>query len=234
MKRGLLVTLFVLFITAAFAQDFEFKVPDYKQIQKEVQNKKSVYYYPLLKERLSRYDASLTAADFQYLYYGYIFDKDYDPYRNFSKEDDLALYLNREVLDPKDYDKIIELTKSAIQEFPFDIRMMNILAYLYHLKGDEEQSKKVSAIFHGILNTIMHSGDGVTCETGFHVIVVGHEYVLLNMLELNNTGQSLVGNCDFIEIATTETFKIKGLYFNIEKMQEKNLGILTSKNNKDR
>ena len=73
--------------------------------------------------------------------------------------------------------------------------------------------------FHNIMNAIFSSGDGKQCETGFHVIVVEHEYIMLNVFEIESKSQSLVGNCDYLSFEKGK-YNVDGIYFNIEKMLE--------------
>ncbi|RTZ50476.1 DUF4919 domain-containing protein [Chryseobacterium arthrosphaerae] len=45
---------------------------------------------------------------------------------------------------------------------------------------------------------MLASGDGMKCETAFHVISVTDEYVLLNTFQMAMKSQSLTGKCDYI------------------------------------
>lgn len=118
-----------------------------------------------------------------------------------------------------DYDEIIKLANHSLSDFPFDISQLNYLAYIYHLKGDEESAKIAAIKFHSIVNVILSSGDGKQCETGFHVLLVEHEYIILNLFELESKSQSLNGNCDYLAFEKGK-YKVDGIYFNIEKMLE--------------
>lgn len=178
--------------------------------------------------RLVAYDTTLNVEDYRRLYYGYIFDKDYQPYRKFSDEKKLTELFNGDNFSEKDYDEVIKLATSSINEFPFDLRSMNIMAFVYHLKGDEEMAKKISYRLHGTFGAILTTGDGKSCETGFHVISVSHEYVFLNMFQLSITEQNLTGNCDYLVLEKGQS-SIDGIYFNIEKMLARNLELLKGK-----
>jgi hypothetical protein len=48
------------------------------------------------------------------------------------------------------------------------------------------------------------------------------------MFELEMKSQSFDGKCDFLEFEK-DKYKVPGIYFNVEKMQGKNLEILKSK-----
>lgn len=103
--------------------------------------------------------------------------------------------------------------------------MLNFLGYVYNLKGDQLTSKKVSKSFKGIINAITSSGDGLKCETGFHVIYISHEYILLNMFGLVSKSQGLVNSCDYFAFEKGK-YEINGMYFDISQMQAKVLGVL--------
>jgi len=205
-----------------YAQPLEFENPDYEEIKKEIHDSTSALYYPAIMARMLALDTTLTINDYRHLYYGYIFQPQYKPYWTSDDEKKLLKYYRSEKIEEKDYDDIQQLANHSINEFPFDLRQLNYLAYIYHLKGDEAMAKKISYRFHAIVEAILSTGDGRKCETGFHVINVGHEYVILTMFELQVKMQSLVGGCDYIGLVKDER-NIEGLFFNISKLKEKNL-----------
>ncbi|PIF30591.1 uncharacterized protein DUF4919 [Flavobacterium sp. 9] len=217
-RKILLLTVLLLTITS-FSQEANFKVPDYKAIEKEIKDQKSPYYYPKLMERFVSNDTLLTTDDYQHLYLGYVFQPKYDAFWKSPDEKKLSEFYAKEKLEVNDYDEIIKLANHSLIDFPFDLRQLNFLTYVYHLKGDEKASDMASLKFHNILNAIFSSGDGKQCETGFHVILVEHEYVMLNVFEVESKSQSLVGNCDYLSFEKG-VYKVDGIYFNIEKMLE--------------
>lgn len=222
MKKTLVLILLTTIFTAVKSQEKTFQAPDYKKIKTEIQDSSSIYYYPGLISRLVAYDTTLTVTDYRHLYYGYVFQKEYQPYWRSPDEEKLVKFYRSANIDKKDYDKIIELASHSVSEFPFDLRQLNFMGYIYHLKGDEEMAKKVSRRFQGIFGAIMSSGDGKTCETGYHVISVSHEYVFLNLFQFNRTSQSLIGDCDYLSFEKNSR-NIDGVYFNIKKLMDKNL-----------
>jgi hypothetical protein len=213
---------------SANSQEFSFKKPDYDLINKEIQDSLSSYYYTKLMSRLAQFDTTLNIEEYRHLYYGYIFQKEYKPYWTSPDEEKLVNFYRSEKIKEKDYDEIIKLATHSINEFPFDLRQLNFLGYIYHLKGNEEMAKKVSYRFQGTFSAIMSSGDGKTCETGYHVISVSHEYVFLNMFQFEMYQQSTTGDCDYLELLKDDR-NIEGIYFNIEKLFAKNLENLKQK-----
>lgn len=94
-----------------------------------------------------------------------------------------------------------------------------MLAYVYHLNKEEAMSQKTSYIMNNIIDTIISTGDGLTCESAFHVITTSDEYILLSVFEVESQGQSLIGSCDYLQFEKGK-FKIDGLYFNVSKLFE--------------
>jgi len=221
MKNVLFYLCLLVTLSHVYSQELTFKAPDYKMIESVTKDSTTAYFYPKLMSRLLEYDSTLTLQDYRCLYFGYIYQKEYKPYWQSSQEKELLQYYQSSEIKEKDYAKIINLATQSINEFPFDLRQMNYLAYIYHLKGDNQMQKKVSRKFGCIMDAIMSSGDGKTCETAFHVISVGHEYVLLNLFQFEFKSQSLTGNCDYMALKKDDR-NIEGIYFNIAKLFEKN------------
>lgn len=221
MKRLTILFFLALSVNFIYSQESDFIIPDYELIKSEIQDSASIFYYPNLLSRLKAFDATLTNKDYRHLYFGYIFQEKYEPYWISPDEEQLLKYYQSRKIKEKEYDKIIELATHSINEFPFDLRQLNFLGYTYHLKGDEETAKKVAARFAGTLDAIMSSGNGKTCETGYHVISVRHEYVILNMFRFNMKSQALTGDCDYLSVEHDER-NIDGIYFNIKQLFSRN------------
>jgi hypothetical protein len=221
MKYILTLSFLLIVYCNVHSQQLRYQKPDYDLINKEIQDSSSKFYYPKLMSRLVVFDTTLSEAEYRYLYYGYIFQKEYQPYWTSPDEENLTKFYRSDKIKEKDYDLIIKLASHSVKEFPFDLRQMNFLGYVYHLKGDEEMAKKVAYRFHGIFGAILSTGDGETCETGYHVISVSHEYVMLNYFHSQMKQQALEGDCDYLELVKDER-NIDGIYFNIKQLFEKN------------
>ncbi|MEN2487255.1 DUF4919 domain-containing protein [Flavobacterium sp. B11] len=219
MLKHFFVALFFCFGIQLNAQDLGFTQPDYKAIEKEISDKNSKFFYPKLMERLVKNDTLLTHDEYLHLYLGYFFQPKYNAFWTSPDDEKLRTFYAKEKLEASDYDEIIKLANNSLKDFPFDLRQLNYLAYIYHLKGDETAAKITSFKFHSIMNVILSSGDGKKCETGFHVLMVDHEYILLNLFEIESKGQSLVENCDYLSFEKG-VYNVDGIYFNIEKMLE--------------
>jgi len=228
-QKKFLVVFFLLgFFARSFSQEVAFKAPDYQAIKNEILKKDSKFNYKKQLQRLQDSDTTLTNEEYRYLYFGYFFQPEYSPYSVSPDEEALSKYYRSETIEAKDYPEIIRLATHSISKDPFDLRQMNFLAYIYHLSGDEVMAKKTSAKFQGIFEAILSSGDGKSCETGFHVLTVGHEYVFLNVFELQSVSQSLIDHCDYLKFEKGK-YKIEGIYFDITQMQKKEMEIISDK-----
>jgi hypothetical protein len=221
MKQLAIFLLIAFSANSAYSQKSGFTTPDYNLIKSEIQDSASIFYYPNLLSRLNTFDTTLTNQDYRHLYYGYLFQEKYEPYWMSPYEEELSKYYQSRKIKEKDYDKIIELATHSINDFPFDLRQLNFLSYTYHLKGDEETAKKIAARFTGTLDAIMSSGNGETCETGYHVISVSHEYVILKMFQFQIKSQALTGDCDYFRLER-DGRNIDRLYFNIKQLFSRN------------
>ncbi|KAB1230147.1 DUF4919 domain-containing protein [Chryseobacterium viscerum] len=214
--KAFFLLFFLIQLSFSQAQKLEFKAPDYAGIQKNIENKNSEFYYPELLKSLKKNDTLLTTNQYRHLYFGYTFQKEYKPYKIGKKAEEVAKYYRGEGISQKDLSKGIQLFLDALDENPLDLRAMNYLAYLYHLNNDDDTAKKIAGNFHGLLGAILTSGDGLTCETGFHVISVTDEYVLLNRFQMETKAQSHDGKCDYQEFEKGK-YKIPGFYFDISR-----------------
>lgn len=204
----------------SFSQQKEYEVPNYKAIQKNIENKDSEFYYPKLMDKLKANDTLITNDQYRHLYFGYTFQKEYHPYKISENDKKLIPYFQSNDLKKSDYAEIIKISNASLKEFPLNLRVMNFLGYIYHLDGNEAMAKKISHNFYGLFGAIFSSGDGRDCKTGFHVIAVSHEYVVMNILQLETASQSLSGDCDYLSLEK-DKYKLSGVYFNITKLKEK-------------
>jgi len=74
--------------------------------------------------------------------------------------------------------------------------------------GDTLNQRKYHNIEFGLLNSIVNSGDGKTCESGWHVIQIEEEYFILNMIGAQFQSQAISSRpknlCDKIIVKTED------------------------------
>ncbi len=97
------------------------------------------------------------------------------------------------------------------------------LQQTYKILGDSINRNKYHDIEFGLLFSITKSGDGKTCETGWHVTQVEEEYFILNMIGADLQSQSLISSgkntCDKMVVKTEEGENMT-YYFEVNKVIE--------------
>jgi hypothetical protein len=111
-----------------------------------------------------------------------------------------------EAINNKKYEKVIDLCKGMLS---IDYTSMFAHKYLQQsakILGDTLQQKKYHDIEFGLLNSIVKSGDGRTCETGWHVTQIEEEYFILQMVGAELRSQSVAQGgknaCDKMVVKT--------------------------------
>ncbi|MCD7971571.1 MAG: DUF4919 domain-containing protein [Candidatus Azobacteroides sp.] len=219
MKKLLIYLLFAASIFSGFAQRSSFAELDYDAIKEAVEDSGSSSYYPKLMERYLANDVTLTLDDFRLLYYGHIYQNNYDPYSLAMEHNALSVYLQKEELTPADCDVIINYVNIAMIDYPFNFHHMRMAIYAYHVKGDYKEADKRRTMLNGIIDAILSSGDGKSLRTAYHVIYTPHEYEIVNILGYNAEYQKLNNIWDIISLSQNKD-KIPALYFNVEVMLE--------------
>lgn len=225
MNKVIIIPIFLCFLQMQ-AQPLEMntKKPDFKAIEKEISDKNSQYFYETLFKKYDSGDTGLTTTDYWYLYYGYSFEPKYMPYQTIEEMDEFRKITQKKELEEKDFKRIISISEKEMKKLPFE---MDLLWYEYvswNGLGDSAKAKVAFHQFMGIVDAILASGNGMDCETGFSVLYVSHEYVLLNILGFEFGGkQSLTdGLCDKLEVSGNE-YGIKALFFDVNRIFAVNL-----------
>jgi hypothetical protein len=217
--RTLFTPLLLLLTIVSYAQtDRNYVKPDYDRIKADIANSSSVYYYPKLMERYVAGDSTLTNKDYRYLYYGYQFQPQYNPYGILKEADELQKYNREKQLSNEDREKAIELCKSAMKESPFDLKVLQFLTSLYMGKNDTKAATTAYKRLGGVLLAILSSGDGNSGGSAFHVITVSDEYILLSVLNITPVMQTYVDGCDVFDLSDGQK-----MYFDVSRFFGKGL-----------
>ncbi|OOG71593.1 DUF4919 domain-containing protein [Flavobacterium sp. A45] len=214
MKNTFLLILTFLSIIS-FAQDPEFRKPNYDEIKKEIKDANSVYYYPKLKQKFDSADFTMSMEEKRHLYYGFVFQDDYSAEYTSKNRDKFIEILQKKELNEIDYDQIISYGDSILKTSPFDLRVLNYQNIAFDKRGITNRMISSSSQIRIITNAILSSGDGLTKESAFYVTTISHEYDILNIIGFEFGGsQSLIKTYDYLTVKENED-KIKGLYFDI-------------------
>ncbi|MNY22379.1 hypothetical protein D3C86_1559860 [compost metagenome] len=108
----------------------------------------------------------------------------------------------------KNYQDIVRATKAMLSIDYTSMFAHKYLQQTYKILGDTANQRKYHDIEFGLLNSIVKSGDGRTCETGWHVTQIEEEYFILMMIGAQMKSQSISngGNntCDRMDVTTEE------------------------------
>lgn len=196
--------------------------PDIDAIAKASIDEDSPYYYPkLLKSFLSN-DTTMTSQDFQYFYYGTMFQEDYDPYRdspNAALLNELLPIYAKQNRSRSDRNKMLDYALQVIDDNPVDLRQLTNRIYVYEKNGKYDLAKIWQHKLNHLLLVIAASGTGSDPENAFIVVYPQHEYDFLNLSGITASSQRFEPpHYDCIEVRKDGTDEIQSYYFNISEM----------------
>ncbi len=213
--KNLILILCVLISSLSYSQSWDFEKPDYKQIEKNIKNKKSNLFYETLMNSYLQADSTMTLEEKRHFYYGYSFNENYSPYSRSDYNDSLRGVLQKETLDNIDLNKIVEFTDNMLLENPLDLTAINYQLYALEQIGNSKSFDKRITQSRIIIDALLSSGNGTTKEEAFYVIYTSHEYDLLGLLGFQFAGkQSLIEHYDYLTVAANEV-NLEGLYFDV-------------------
>lgn len=159
--------------------------PDFDRIKAETLNPESQYYYPkLLKSFLSN-DTTMTDDGYHYLYYGTMFQEDYNPYRPNPFQAELKatepLYFKHGTHSRSEKRQIRELAVKMLANNPLHLTQLMYLVYSYEQEGKFNHAKIWKHKLDHLLLTISRSGTGADPEHAFVVVYPSHEFDFFNL-----------------------------------------------------
>jgi hypothetical protein len=216
-----LVLFFTTTVSAATAQKFEVKKVDFEQIRKDTQDPRSKLFYPKLLKSFMANDTSMNFEGYRNLYYGYVFQEDYNPCRvsGFSSVIEPLYY--KKTYTRAECDTIEKYAELSLDDNPFDLRQMKF--YIFALKEKKKNARAAIRQYrlNHLVAAILSSGNG-TKENPWVVISPDHEYNIVNFLGYIATGhQDMGNNIDYITIDKGNNPKAPdGFYFDASKIME--------------
>ena len=221
MIKRLLIILALL--TAGFSAMAE--APDMEAIRKATTDPASELNYTRLLDMFMSNDTVMTDKEYEYFYYGTMFQEDYNPYRESPYKDEAKnlehLYLKQEHLTGKEKKEIETLSLKAIQDNPLDLRQLMYRVYVL------EQNRKVNLAkiwrrkLDKILMTIARSGDGTKPETAWVVVYPRHEFEFFNLSGGSVTNQQFQPPYfDKLTVSNKNGNETQDYYFNLHTMLE--------------
>ena len=210
MKRLLLLSLLVPALAAA-------GVPDEDMILDRMMDAQSAFYYPALMMRYNAGDSTMTDEDYHYLYYGYAYQPQYRPLETNPALDRFYETLARLNVDaPADTDllAVIEAGTEALEADPFSPQVLNFLSFAHAQRGDTAQAAAYRDKMNLVLATIESSGDGLTEETPWHILMYAHAFDLLAAKNIPVRESSIISRTvEYIPRVKKDEKGVKGYYF---------------------
>jgi hypothetical protein len=152
------------------------EIPDLDQIRRDVADPASPYYYPKLMGRYQQNETVMDINDYRHLYYGYLFQEDFNPYRhNEASTKNESLYY-KSSHTRAELDSIISYAEIVLDDNPFDLSQMNFLIYALRARGKVNRANIWQYRLNHLIQAIISSGTGTDAEHAWYVITPRHEY----------------------------------------------------------
>ncbi|MGB4844624.1 MAG: DUF4919 domain-containing protein [Ferruginibacter sp.] len=223
LKKITALVISLLFVQLCFSQtENKFEKPDFDRIEKAINDKQSLFYYPGLLSRYHNDDTTITPEEYRHLYYGFSLQANYSPYGKSALNDKIRELLDKKDKTEKEIDKVIELERKLLKEFPFNLRNLNTLVNYYDIKKDTANGDIAYKKLIAVAKTILSSGDMLSDSTAAYVISVEHEYDLIGLMGYKFGGgqtliQSRYGPVDKMKLEKNDE-EIEYLYFNVTQL----------------
>lgn len=217
MKKFAFILVLTIISTTLFAQFDEPLAPNYAQIEKNIKNSSSNFNYSNLMKRYELGDSTLTLDEQRHLYYGFVFQPQYNPADTSRNNAKMASVLSQQHFSQTDFDEILGYADALLKEDPFNLRALNAKLLVYAQKNEVESYRKTAQKREIVQQAIISSGDGMEKSTPYYVIKVAHEYDMLNFLGFKFGGQDKIErncNCNSLTLSPNQ-FGVEKLYFNI-------------------
>lgn len=196
--------------------------PDLAEIRRATLDHNSAYYYPRLMKEFQRNDTLMKIDKFRYLYLGYMFQEDYNPYRSSERTITYDATLNRSKnLSRQECDSVIAYSEQALADNPFNLGEMVMLINALRGKGKNNLANIWQYKLNYLLMAIVSTGTGLDEENAWYVIEPQHEYVLLNMMDYTVSDHVFYDpSYEYITVKNSAGKDAGGYYFNIGPLLE--------------
>ena len=227
MKRTLLALVAFAVGMAAFSC-FAAKVtaalskPDLEAIKEAVIDEDSEYYYPTLLRKFLTEDTTMRADEFQYFYYGALFQEDYDPYRpspSPEKLDQMANLMNKKEKGQEwnraEKKFVVDYAKEMIKDNPVNLRHLSNYIYVCQKSGKTECARVWQYKLNQLLLVIAASGNGTDRDNAWVVVYPQDEYDFLNLSGITIKDVKFESPYDHVVVNPRTPTSPTEYYFNI-------------------
>lgn len=194
--------------------------PDLEEIRIATLDPHNKYYFPELMKKYMAKDTTMNAEEYRYLYLGYMFQEDYDPYRTSPYVDVTEGLRDKENLTNAEMDTIVKYVTMALDDNPFDLGQMSYLVSVLKRHKKPMRATIWEYRLENLLAAIKSTGTGEDADNAWFVIYPMHEYNMVQLLgyEAVDIDYSEPG-IDHLLVVPDGTVKHKrpaeGFYFNV-------------------
>lgn len=196
--------------------------PDLQAIQTAVTDEESKYYYPNLLKKFQANDTTMTAEEFQYLYYGTFFQEDYDPYRpapSPATQAQIAPLLNKSQWSRAERKMILDYAMEALADNPLNLRQLTNRIFVYEQNGKNDLARIWQYKLNHLLLVIASSGNGSDPDNAWIVVYPQDEYDFLNLSGITvKEAKFEAPYFDYVVVNPRTASSPTGYYFNINEL----------------
>jgi hypothetical protein len=217
---SLIAVLAAAMTTPAVAQKFEIRKVDFDHVREVTQNPKNIYYYPKLMQSFLSNDTVMTIEAYRNFYYGYMFQEDYNPFRESEFSNVVEQLYYKQPHSRAECDSIEKYAELSLNDNIFDLNQMKF--YIYVLKEKKKYARASLRQYRldRLIAAIMSSGKG-TKDEPWVVIAPEHEYNIINFLGyVAADHKELDGGIDYITVKKKEGKDVEGFYFDVSRMMQ--------------
>lgn len=156
--------------------------PDLNEIMEATLDPSNKYYFPKLWEKYQRNDTVMTPEEYRYLYLGYMFQEDYDPYRESPYTQMTEDLRDKTTHTKEEIDTIRKYAEMALLDNPFDLRQMSFLVHVLKERNKNMSAKIWEYRLEHLLGAIKSTGTGEDVDNAWFVIYPMHEYDMVQLL----------------------------------------------------
>lgn len=174
----------LLAVAVCSAKKLDIHKPDLETIKKETLDPQSKRNYAKLLKKFMSNDTIMTNDDFEYFYYGTLFQEDFDPYRapyDQAELDRVSPLYYQTSHTRTELNQMEAYAKKALEDNPLDLVQLKNLVFVYETKQKVNLAKIWKNKLNHLLLTIAQSGTGVDPDNAWTVVYPKHEFEFLNI-----------------------------------------------------
>lgn len=153
---------------------------DMDAIKRDVLNPDSKYYYPRLMKEYEKNETIMDLQAYRHLYFGAVFQEDYNPYRHSPLDDKIDELYYKEKHSRAELDSIMAYAEEALRDDPFDLSQINFMIYAMQKRGKANKAKIWKYRLDHLIEAILSTGTGADMDNAWVVIDPKHEFNIIN------------------------------------------------------